>query len=120
MEVRCQTCNRLWFLERIEQITRDIGEAHCRCGSELHRWSEAASFTAIQIFDEPTVIERELICYRPEIIIPAGTEIHVTALHEVHGPRLQTQVYRVIRLTGNNHLVKESDLMRSLGDPHPN
>src|SRR5580698_3750276 len=82
MEVRCRSCNRNWFLERHKQITRDIDEAYCRCGAELYRWSEAASYTPIQIFDKPTITQTDLVCRDPQTTIPSKTEIEVTTLYD--------------------------------------
>jgi hypothetical protein len=120
MEVQCRDCNRRWFLERHKQITRDIDEAYCRCGKELHRWSEAASYTPIQIFPEPTITQSELASHDPQTTIPLGTTITVTTMYESRGPRLQVEVYRLIRIGSQRHLVEERDLMAALGDPFSN
>lgn len=100
--------------------------AYCRCGKELYRWSEAASYTPIQIFREPTVTQSELISHDPQITIQPGTTISATT-YESRGSRLQVEIYRVVRISSQRYLVasgrflaswQKRDLSRAQGQAH--
>ncbi len=105
-------CRRRWRFIRKTGETRDAQPFLCRCGNELLQANFRTDLVAEEMFESPISSKRELPAVVPKLVIPAGTELSITAqFEEIKRFR---RAFRVIFCGKKKFLVNELELDKAV------